>query len=247
MAPPIITQRRGGGAVTKPFSWSYSRLKNFESCPKKHWHVDIAKDFKEEESQQLADGNAAHDALARRISAGVPIPPGFGQATVDLYEAWAARVSVGQGEHNVAIYVEQKLCITKEFTHSGYFDKGAWFRGIGDVIKVVMTRAGGVALVVDWKTGKIIEDSVQLALMAQCIFATYPVDRVRSEFVWLKEDASTSQTFSRADMPEFWAGLWPRIEQLEHAHNTTTYPAKPGGLCKKYCPVRDCPYYGKGA
>ena len=41
----------------KPFAWSYSRLKNFEVCPKRHFHVDIAKDFREEEGESLVWGN----------------------------------------------------------------------------------------------------------------------------------------------------------------------------------------------
>jgi RecB family exonuclease len=236
MPPPIITRGRDGGLVTKPFSWSYSRLKNFESCPKKHYEVDIARNVKEEESEALATGNEAHAALAARVSKGTPLPAAFAN-----YEPWAARVA--HGGPGITLLVEQKLSITKNFAACGYFDKSCWFRGVGDVIKI----AGRVALVVDWKTGKIVEDSVQLALMAQCIFSAYPnVERVQAEFIWLREDANTSQVFKRSDLAELWASLWPRIEQLEHAHKTTTYPAKPSGLCRKYCPVRECVYYGKG-
>lgn len=102
-----------------------------------------------------------------------------------------------------------------------------------------------MALVADWKTGKILEDSVQLALMAQCVFAHHPeVQRVRSEFIWLKEDATTRADFSREDMVKLWVSLNPRIAALEHAHNTTTYPAKPGSLCRRWCPVKACPHHG---
>ena len=51
----------------KPFAWSYSRLKNFESCPKRHWHLDIQKDIKEEEGEALLWGNVVHKALADRV------------------------------------------------------------------------------------------------------------------------------------------------------------------------------------
>jgi hypothetical protein len=99
---------------------------------------------------------------------------------------------------------------------------------------------------VDYKTGKILEDGSQLALMAACVFAHHAdVKKVRSEFVWLKEDATTRADFTRDDMTRVWRNLWPRIEALEHAHNTITYPPKPGALCKRWCPVTGCPHHGE--
>ena len=106
--------------------------------------------------------------------------------------------------------------------------------------------AGTVALAVDWKTGKVIDDAPQLALLAACIFAHHPnVMKVRSEFIWLKEDASTRKDFERDEMAGIWKGLWPRIEALKFAHETNTYPAKPGFLCRRYCPVTTCPHHGE--
>jgi hypothetical protein len=78
------------------------------------------------------------------------------------------------------------------------------------------------------------------------MFAHYPsLQMVRSEFIWLKDDASSRADFSRADMPGMWKNLWPRIEALKHAHETNEYPAKPGYLCRKWCPVNKCPHYGE--
>lgn len=217
----------------KPFAWSYSRLKNFESCPKRHWHLDIQKDIKEEEGEALLWGNVVHKALADRVAKSVPLP----KAMAD-YEKWAERILTGGGN----ILVEQKLAITKDFAATSWFGDTAWYRGIGDVIKIV----GPVALIVDYKTGKILEDGSQLALMAACVFAHHAdVKKVRSEFVWLKEDATTRADFTRDDMTRVWRNLWPRIEALEHAHNTITYPPKPGALCKRWCPITVCPHHGE--
>lgn len=216
----------------KPFAWSYSRLKNFETCPKRSWHLDIKKDIKEEESEQLRYGNDLHKALAERLSQNKPLPPAYAQ-----FESWAAKVGTPGGK----LLVEQKLAITADFGPCEFFSKDAWYRGIGDVIKIV----GPVALILDWKTGKLLEDSVQLALMAQCVFAHYPdVQKVRSEFIWLKEDATTRGDFSREDMPGLWVSLHPRVEAMKQAHETTTYPAKPGPLCRRWCPVTVCPHHG---
>lgn len=227
----VVTTR---GNKPKPFAWSYSRLKNFETCPKRHWHCDIVKDVKEEESDQLLYGNMLHSAMAKRISEGVPLPKGY-----DEYEDWAVKVLTGEGK----VLVEQKLALNKDFGATSFFANDAWFRGVGDVIKII----GPVALVLDWKTGKIVEDSQQLALMAACVFAHHPeVMKVRSEFIWLKDDATTRADFTREGMSAVWASLWPRLQALEQAHSTTSYPAKPGGLCKRYCPVSQCPHHGGG-
>lgn len=217
----------------KPFAWSYSKLKNFESCPKKHWHVDVQKDFKEEESESQQWGNIAHKKLAERLSKGTPLPAGM-----QHFEKWCERILVGGGD----ILVEQQLAIDKDFNACKWFGDDVWYRGIADVIKI----NGPVALAVDWKTGKILEDSVQLGLMAQCIFAHHPsIQRIRTEFIWLKEDASSRADFKRGDMAQLWRSIWTRVEQLKHAHETTSYPAKPGGLCRNWCPVKTCPHHGE--
>jgi PD-(D/E)XK nuclease superfamily len=219
----------------KPFAWSYSKLKNFESCPKRHWHVDIAKDAKEEESEQLKWGNTLHSAAAKRLKKKVALPPGM-----EAVEAWCKRFEATPGE----ILVEQKLAINKDFGKCSWFDNSAWFRAVGDVIKI----SGPVALIADWKTGKVLEDSQQLALSAACVFAHHPdVQRVRSLFVWLKEgpDVKSEDTFTREGMVNMWKNIWPRIQQLQNAHDTMTYPAKPGRLCRNWCPVDVCPHHGE--
>jgi len=239
----IITTSFDGGPVVpkpKPFAWSYSRLKNFEVCPSRYHHVDVLKDFKEDEGEALQWGNAVHKALADRISKGTPLPKGMGH-----YEKWAAQVGAPPGK----ILVEQQLAIDKDFGPTKWFASDAkrsgqeepWYRGIGDVVKI----ADSVALVVDWKTGKILDDSQQLALMAACIFAHFPsVIKVRSEFIWLKEDARTRGDFHRNEMAAMWKSIWPRIEALKHAHDTNVFPVKPGYLCKRWCPVTSCPHNG---
>jgi hypothetical protein len=221
--------------MSKPFAWSYSKLKNFESCPKRHWHIDIAKDVKEEDSEQLLWGNMLHKAAAKRLTVGTPLPAGM-----DTVEWWCSRLLASPG----TILAEQKLAITKDFGPCEWFAKEAWYRGIADVLKI----NGDVALAIDWKTGKILEDAVQLALMAACIVAHHPtVMKIRTEFVWVKEgpNVSSRDDFDRNHMAVVWRNLWPRIEQLEHAHNTTSYPAKPGRLCRKWCPVTVCPHHGE--
>lgn len=230
----------GIAARPKEWAWSYSKLKNFETCPKRHYEVDVLKNYDDKvkadgtPNESLAEGNEAHAALAKACTGKVPLPVKFSH-----YQHWVDRVRNGPGE----LLVEQKYAITRDFQSTTYFARDVWYRGIGDVVRL----DGPVALVLDWKTGKILEDSVQLMLMAACLFAHYPdLRRVRSEFVWLKDDCTTPEVFTRREIADAWIELLPRIGALESASKAVSFPPKPGPFCKNYCPVDCCPYWRKG-
>jgi len=227
------------GGKPKSFAWSYSKLKNFETCPKRYYNIDVTKRVKEEEGEELAYGNQLHAALANAISGKAPLPDSFKkmQKWVDLVTG-----QVTNGDNMPTILVEQKLAIDKDYGPTSFFDNSAWYRGVADVIKI----SGPVAVVLDWKTGKILEDGIQLALMAQCVFAHHAgVQKIRTEFIWLKHDARTRCDFTRDDMISVWSTLLPRVGALERAHKTNEFPPKPGGLCRRYCPVAACPHHGE--
>lgn len=220
----------------KAFSWSYSKLKNFESCPRRHWHYDIAKDIEEDEGEELVWGNRVHDAMAKALT-GTPLEEDFW-----AYQKWVDRVACRQDER---LYVEQKLALNLNKS-PGQFKGAAWFRGVLDVLKLRDTSVGTVGLLVDWKTGKVVEDSVQLALAAALAFAHYPLlKKVRTLFVWLKDGSETPEDFTPDDMDDLWLSLTPRINTLEQAHVDQAYYPKPSKLCKKYCGVHYCEYHGK--
>jgi hypothetical protein len=222
-------------------------MKNYEQCPKRHYHVDLIRDFKEEEGEHLQWGNAVHKALAERVSKGTALPKSMAE-----YEKWVTPIVTSASNGLSVVMVEQQLAIDENFAATKWFSSDAqrsgmsepWYRSIIDVLKIV----GPVALMIDWKTGKVVEDSQQLALAAACVFAHYPhIMKIRSEFIWLKEDARSRGDFHRNEMAPMWKALWPRIEALKVAHETTNYPAKPGYLCRRYCPVTDCVHHGEGA
>lgn len=222
-------------AGEKPFAWSYSKIKNYRSCPKRHFHVDYAKDFKEEESEILVWGNEVHAAFAKRLGKKTALP-----ATMSNWEGMLQKVECIPG----VLHVEQKYGLRSDLTGCAYFgDSSVWYRGIADVAIICDERGAAI----DWKLGKIIEDSMQLALMAGCLFGHYPkLQQVDTYFFWLKDNARTHQVFTRPDMIKVWATVLPEVNQLKEAYRTTTFPPKPGGLCKKYCPVSSCPYHGVG-
>lgn len=236
------TTTRYTPAGPKPFAWSYSKLKNFEACPKRHYHIDVAKDVREEESEQLKYGNTIHKILDQFIRSGTPLPP----VHEPTLAPWVDRVFTFRGvdvrRHGATVVAEQQLAINKDFAPCEWFGRDAWYRAKVDV----MWRLGPIAGIVDWKTGKVVEDSVQLMLAAATAFAHYPDLRViRSTFAWLAEDATTDADIRRDELPTLWSSLWDRIELLRHAHETVSYPPTPNRLCRKWCPVKQCPHNGE--
>lgn len=222
-------------ATKKDWAWSYSKLKNFEVCPKRNYEVDIARNFSDEGGEALTWGNEVHAKLAEALAKNTPLPK-----EMEAYAYWVDRVRRGTGK----LLVEQKYAITRDFKPTTYFANDVWYRGIGDVVRI----DDDVALVVDWKTGKVLEDSVQLMLMAQCLFSHFPkLKYVRSSFIWLKDDCETPELLSREEVANQWVELLPRVTAMEAAHKAQNFPPKPGRLCKNWCPVTSCPYHGKGA
>lgn len=216
----------------KPFSWSWSKIKNFRTCPKRYYIVDIEKSVKEEESEVLRWGNAVHDALHKYVAKNEPLPRGM-----EKFQTIADKVKNAKG----TVLVEQKFALTAEFAPCTFFDRSAWFRGIADALII----KGPVALAIDYKLGKVVEDSQQLALLAACVFAHHPdVQKIRTEYWWLKDEATSRAEFLRTNIPEIWRNILPEVKQLQHAHETMTFPPKPSGLCRRYCPVTSCPHHG---
>ena len=216
------------------FAWSYSQLKNFETCPKRYYHYNVHKDVVEPETDQLREGNRLHKAFEDRVKDNVPLPLGMGQ-----HESLLARIINAPG----AIYAEQKLALTSTFQPVSYFGRGVWFRTVIDCSKI----DGTVARVFDWKTGKPAEDMTQLALMAATIFAAVPaVQRVKAGLVFVNHARVEPAEFVREGLTEIWSEILPRVRRVAQARRTQEYPPTPSGLCKRYCAVQSCPYHGRG-
>ena len=63
--------------MTKSPAWSYSSITLFDQCPKKYYHLRVAKDIKEPESEAMLYGTAVHKAAEDYIKDDKPIPEKF--------------------------------------------------------------------------------------------------------------------------------------------------------------------------
>ena len=215
--------------MTNP-AWTYSQLDAFETCPKKFYHLRVARDVVEPPNESSAWGERVHTAMELRVRDGVALPEGMEQ-----WEGIAAKLAALPGEK----LCEQKMALDKNFQPADW--KQAWSRGIADLLVVHKDKA----LVIDHKTGKR-KPSEQLMLYALYAFAYYEnVEEVGACFVWLKEKKMDKQVFTRRDIPDMWKEFLPRVSKLENSYENNKWPSRPSGLCKGWCPVKSCEFNGK--
>jgi len=213
-------------------AWTYSHLDKFETCPKQFYHGNVARDYVSQPTEATKWGERVHTAFENWINEGTPLPEGMTQ-----WQPIADKIAAMPGEKNA----EGKIAIDRNFKPAPW--KEAWSRGIAD-LRIKYNNTG---IVIDYKTGKR-KPSEQLALYAAFEFAHDPsLEQVSTAYVWLKEKKIDRTTYLRSDVPGIWQELLPRVKKLESAYERDSWPAKPSGLCRGWCPVKTCIHYKEKA
>jgi hypothetical protein len=216
-------------------TWSYSSIKTFDQCPKKYYHLKVAKDVKDEGSPATLYGQEVHKAAEDYIKFGTPIPTKF-----KFIEPTVASLNNIPGEK----HTELKLGIKKTdagYEPCGFFDKDVWWRGIADLL--IVNR--GKAWLVDYKTSKSAKyaDTMQLDLLAGAAFLHFPqVQRIKSALAFVVCEAFPKKTHDAAKRDAYIEVFSPELERLAGAHETGVWNAKTGPLCG-WCPVTSCEHY----
>ena len=221
-------------------AWSYSRLKNYETCPRRHFHCDLKKDYAEK-SEQLAKGEEIHTAMENALK-GEPLPVVYSR-----FQPWVDRV-LADSAPPCKLLVEEQYAIRRgpngEFipTNTKDYDR-VWFRTKADAVIL----GEKTAWVIDWKTGaRNNVDVVQLAIVAQCVMVYYPgIERVTASFVYLEDGSSATDMYTQDELNEMWQNLMPRVARYTDAVRAQAFPATPNFLCGRYCPVTECEHHGK--
>ena len=146
-------------------TWSFSRLKSFETCPKQFYHVTVLGEYPVVQTDAMTYGTAMHKAAEDYIGENKPLPDEFMYVKGTLDELLGIRGTK---------LTEQRLGLTRDLKPCGFKDKDVWFRGIVDL--AIVDTLGERAWIVDYKTGKSAKyaDKGQLELMALSIFKKFP-------------------------------------------------------------------------
>jgi hypothetical protein len=216
-------------------AWSYSSIKTFDQCPKKYYHLKIAKDVKDSPGTAAVYGTEFHEAAELFIKNGTPIPPKFKQ-----YASVVEVLSNFPGKK----HTELKLGVRKTdigFETRGFFDKDVWWRGIIDLLIV----NGETAHMVDYKTGKNAKyaDMKQLDLMAAAVFVHFPeVERIKSGLAYVVSQEFPKKIHKREGLDGYFSVFDQQLDQLESATDSGVWNVKSGPLCG-YCPVVSCEHW----
>lgn len=216
--------------------WSFSKAKAFDTCPKQFYHVNILKEYPFEETDAMKYGTEFHKACEDYIDKDKALPKKFGFIEPTL--------NALNNKRGVKI-CEKKLGLTADLEPCGFFDKKVWFRGIADLI--IVDVLAGVAWVIDYKTGRSSKyaDKGQLELMALSVFKHYPeVTKIKAGLLFVVAGNLIKETYEIDSESILWEKWLAKYANMKIAFDTEVWNPRPSGLCKRHCPVMECPHNG---
>ncbi len=220
--------------MSKHIAWSWSRLSDFEQCPRMFQGKYITKEFKGDyTAPHFKKGRAAHKLMEDHFKEGGPLKGHVNGFDFDFtfLEKFSDMV-------NRATQVLPELQVTFDvcMNEVAWFDKQnaanrkAWVRGAFDLLVII----GDFALVIDWKTGKIKKYSDQLKLFAGLVMTKYPhSQRVMTAYVWLEHPSVKPvwAEYTDKDREDIWQEFGDRAELIQMANESGNWPPKKNIFC----------------
>lgn len=216
--------------MTKPITWSYSSLALYQQCPKKYYHLKVAKDIKEPLGEAITFGNEIHKIAEEYVSKDKPIPEKY------IHIEPALKVLKEMPGEKLC---ENKLGLTADLKPCGFFDRGVWWRGVADIIIL----QGDTALTVDYKTGKSSKfaELKQLEIVSLAIFKHFPeVKKVKAGLMFLFADDFVKTAYLAESQETLWGSWISDVGQLQASVENDTWNPKPNFTCRGWCPVKAC-------
>jgi len=222
--------------MSKAAPWSFSRIKAFEQCPKQFYHEKVLKQYPFIQTEAMIYGNQFHKACEDYIGKGEPLPERF-MYIKDALDKLNQRKGVK--------ICEQRLGVTANLEPCTFGARNVWFRGIVD--RAILDEDSGIGWIIDYKTGKSAKyaDKGQLELMALAIFAHYPkITSIRAGLLFVVANKLVKETYEVADRANLWEKWASNYATMEKAFEADVWNPRPSGLCKRHCPVTECPHNG---
>jgi RecB family exonuclease len=218
-------------------TWSFSSIKLFEQCPKKYYHLKVAKDYTEPPTDATTYGEEFHTAAEFYVSDKAELPEHFEFARGAL-----DKLKTLQGEK----LCEYEMGLTEDLEPCKMNDPNVWWRGIADLAII----NGKKARVLDYKAGKSAKyaDKDQLELMALAVFKHFPdVEEVDAALLFVVAKAFIKGSYKRTDAPVLWARWLQRYKRITTAKANGVWNPKTSGLCKAHCVVLSCLHNGRNS
>lgn len=212
------------------FVHSYSKIADFENCPKKFAHRYIWKDALPfaQDAPALVKGRMIDEGISAAISTGAPLP-----ALVAHMQPIVDQLRTLHG-----VRTKYKIGLNAAWREVEYF-RGEGLRWRTEIDYIGFTdKSQKVAEMIDWKTGKVSKDLGQLSLYAAVVLATMPwVERVRTRYIWVEHKKSAAREFVNSDFAPLCNKVESRAASVEFAVKRNKFEATKNALCP-WCPIR---------
>ena len=208
---------------------NFTMLSDFGNCPKKCYHARVAKDLPpEKKSEAQLKGIAVHEAFEQSIKAG--------QVRQDIAQYAALLTPLLPYKP----HAELKLGMTADGSSAAFFGT-PFMRGVADVAIVNDPHVPTVAMLVDWKTGKVREDKKELECQAILLRANFPsLQKITGCYGWLVENRM-GQAYDLSSLGRPYAAIHATHAEMQKCAETETWPENPNPLCG-WCPVKACKF-----
>lgn len=198
------------------FTWSLSRLKDYEKCPRLYFYRKRPREYPEPPSRALDRGNQIHGLLEAAVRDAAPLEGALSAIKPYVDELRAAK----------SIVVEQMWGYGADWKVR---DDAPWLRMKLDVYTQSTPKRGKV---VDWKTGRIYGDHGDgMRLYAVGAMERFGVTTVDVELVYLDQRQIIGECIKAKEIPAIRADFDARVKVVVE---DTRFDPTPGSHCG-YC------------
>lgn len=207
--------------------WTHTMLSDLGNCMWKGYRARIKKDLpKEEKSQEQNLGIHVHKAFETAINQRKV------ETLPEMYRHLAAPMIA------MGALAEVKMGCNDDGSGADFWGS-PWGRGVADVL--IIDRRQSLAVLFDWKTGKVREDDRELRAQSYLVKANYDVEHVQGAYVWLVENRMGTM-YDLSDTTRWENGTRALLAKTQEAVDSGVIPKQPNPLCN-WCPVKDCEYW----
>lgn len=211
---------------------TFTNFNAFENCPHKFFKTYVLKAIPYVESPEMKWGNDVHSAMENRIGKGTPLPENMQQA--EPVAAMCASMPP-----SFTVRVEYRLAMTAQGQPCGWAGQGCWFRGKLDYIAMPPALDG--AWMLDWKTGNVREDPLELETGALLLRVNHQsIAHIEGEYFWMKAGQKGFR-YTLNDPSSTFAWLQSRRAEMEKYHAAGDWPKRKNPLCG-WCGVVSCEF-----
>ena len=215
--------------------YSYSSLNLYRTCPQQFYRKYIAKDTPPYQGAEAAAGTDVHEAIETALKTRQPLPK-----HMEVYEDCISSVrgKIDRARIEQTIFLDEKWRFALTRPIKGFVSKL-------DVL--LISEDGKRAVVMDWKTGKPREDTLQHDCYALAVFRAFPdVQMVTGFNVYLKTGKIGQQLeYSREAAQGIQDRLALMVAQIEA--DDVWLPKKGVPFPCHWCAAHKCRHYPKEA